>query len=90
MTLQLKGGIIYLWGRSSQLEGMLDVVQPDVIGIGQVEELPNPGLDFHLVERLLLGPCRIGAPLVLEAWMNPLLAGLDPSANEVPDHTWAI
>ena len=37
MTLQLKGGINYLWGRSSQLEGVLDVIQPDVIGIGQVE-----------------------------------------------------
>ena len=37
MTLQLKGGINYLWGRSGQFEGVLDVVQPDVIGIGQVE-----------------------------------------------------
>ena len=40
MTLQLKGGIIYLWGRLGQLEGVLDVVQPDIIGIGQVESSP--------------------------------------------------
>ena len=90
MILQVQGSIIYLWGRSGQLEGVLDVVQPDVIGISQVEQLSNPGLDFYLVERLFPDPCWVCASLVLEARMYPLLARLDPSADEVPDHAWTI
>ena len=90
MTLQLKGGVIYLWGRSSQLEGVLNGVQRNIIGIGQVEQLSNPGLDLRLVERLFPGPCWIHAPLVLEARMNPFLAWLNSSANEVADHARAI
>ena len=90
MILQLKGGVIYLWGRASQLEGVFDGVQCNIIGIGQVEQLSNPGLDFHLVERLLPGPRRISASLVLEAGVNPFLAGLDSSADEVADNARAI
>ena len=90
MTLQLKGGVIYLWGRSSQLEGVLDGVQRNITGIGQVEQLSNPGLDLRLVERLFPGPCWNRASLVLEARMNPFLAWLNSSADEVADHAWAV
>jgi len=90
MTLQLKGGVIYLWGRSSQFEGVFDGVQYNIIWIGQIEQLSNPGLDLRLVEWLFSGPCRIRAPLVFEARMNPFLAWLNSSANEVSDHARAI